>query len=276
MQNRDFTMHMKRWITSLVALPLLIWLILETDPLLFAAFIALIYILSLLEYYRIVFPASDPTPNLLMRIWGGMGGLILIAAALSNVLQWVIGALALNFIGTGFIAVLVFRHENAVVPQAAKQIAGVLYVGLLLSCLVLLRNHPRGIYWIFFLLAVVFAGDVGAFYAGTRWGRRKLCPSVSPNKTVEGAAGGLLANLIVGGFFKVLLLPELAWGATFAGILCIGIAGQVGDLFESVLKRTSGVKDSGRLLPGHGGLLDRIDALLFAAAVAYMLQSYAG
>jgi len=269
-------MHMQRWITSIVAVPLLIWLILETDPLLFAAFIALIYILSLLEYYRMVFPSSEPAPNLLMRIWGSIGGLMLIAAALTHVLQWVIGALALNVIGTGFVAVLVFRYQNDVVPQAMKQLAGVLYVGLLLSFLVLLRNHPQGIHWIFFLLAVVFAGDVGAFYAGTRWGRRKLCPSVSPNKTVEGAAGGLLANLVAGGIFKILLLPDLAWGAALAGILCIGIAGQAGDLFESVLKRTAGIKDSGRLLPGHGGLLDRIDALLFAAAAAYMLQSLAG
>jgi len=269
-------MHMKRWITSLVALPLLIWLILETDPLLFAVLIGLIYILSLLEYYRMVFPSSEPAPNLLMRIWGFAGGLVLIAAACSNVLQWVIGALALNVIGTGFIAVLVFRSHEGVVPQAAKQIAGVLYVGLFLSFLVLMRNHPQGVHWIFFLLAVVFAGDVGAFYAGTRWGRHKLCPSVSPNKTVEGAAGGILANLVVGGIFKVLLLPDLAWDAALAGIVCIGVAGQVGDLFESVLKRASGIKDSGKLLPGHGGLLDRIDALLFAAAAAYMLQSLAG
>jgi phosphatidate cytidylyltransferase len=100
-------------------------------------------------------------------------------------------------------------------------------------------------------------------------GRHKLCPAVSPNKTIEGTVGGLAANVCAGALFKVFFFPLLQWNLSVLFFLCIGVAGQVGDLFESKLKRVANLKDSGALLPGHGGFLDRIDALLFAAPIAY-------
>jgi phosphatidate cytidylyltransferase len=101
-------------------------------------------------------------------------------------------------------------------------------------------------------------------------GRHKLSPAISPGKTVEGAIGGLAANLVVGAIGKTLFLPSLPWSLSILFFLAVGIAGQLGDLFESEMKRSSNIKDSSNILPGHGGILDRIDALLFACPVAYV------
>ena len=151
-----------------------------------------------------------------------------------------------------------------------KQLQGVIYIPVLLSFLILIRESSSGMIWIFVLLAVIFAGDTGAYYVGSYFGRHKLSPAVSPGKTIEGSIGGLVANLVIGSVGKAFFLSELPWGLSLLFILAVGIAGQVGDLFESELKRSSGIKDSSGILPGHGGVLDRIDALLFASPVAYI------
>ena len=124
--------------------------------------------------------------------------------------------------------------------------------------------------WIFLLLAIIFAGDVSAFYVGSYLGRHKLSPAISPGKTIEGAVGGLLANLLAGAVGKFFFYPDLDWSLSLMFFALAGMAGQTGDLFESEMKRSSQIKDSGGVLPGHGGFLDRIDALLFASPVAYL------
>ena len=111
-------------------------------------------------------------------------------------------------------------------------------------------------------------------YAGSFLGKHKLCPAVSPGKTIEGSVGGLIANLGAGAIFKYFFLPAYSWGLSLLFFISVGIAGQIGDLFESELKRSAGIKDSGGILPGHGGILDRIDALLFAAPVAWFFKEY--
>ena len=128
--------------------------------------------------------------------------------------------------------------------------------------------------WIFVLLAVVFAGDTSAYYVGSYLGRHKLAPAISPGKTVEGALGGLGANLLVGAIAKFLFLPPGDWLLSCIGFALFGAAGQAGDLFESELKRIAKIKDSSAILPGHVGILDRIDALLFSAPVAYFWIEY--
>jgi phosphatidate cytidylyltransferase len=155
-----------------------------------------------------------------------------------------------------------------------KQLQGIIYIPVLISFLIIIRQDTDGMTWIFLLLSIVFAGDISALYVGTYFGRHKLCPAVSPGKTIEGSLGGILANVVVGGIGKYFFLPQLSWGLCILFFIAIGAAGQVGDLFESELKRSSNIKDSGGLLPGHGGFLDRIDALLFAAPVAYVFKMY--
>jgi phosphatidate cytidylyltransferase len=118
------------------------------------------------------------------------------------------------------------------------------------------------------VLCLSFAGDTAAYYAGSYLGRRPFAPKVSPKKTVEGAVGGLVGAVGVAAAAKAIFLADLSWPGSLVFFLLAASAGQLGDLFESVMKRTAGIKDSGELLPGHGGLLDRIDALLFVGPVA--------
>ncbi|GAC1348327.1 MAG: hypothetical protein NVSMB23_29190 [Myxococcales bacterium] len=165
-----------------------------------------------------------------------------------------------------FTDALFFEHDLARVPsRVGMAVLGALYPGLLISALVRLRELPAGAFWIVLALVVTWFNDTGAYFAGRAFGKRKLYPRISPSKTVEGAAGGFLAS--VGGAIGVqlLFLPQLPlWGAAAIGAGGAAL-GPLGDLSESMLKRAYGAKDSGNMLPGHGGLLDRIDALLFNA-----------
>ena len=169
---------------------------------------------------------------------------------------------------------------------AARTIMGALYTGGALSFWVLLRALPEqvsseatavhGAALLIFPIWVTWWGDTLAYGFGSRWGRAKLIEVVSPNKTVVGAIGGLLGSVFAGGVFARLWLsgvPEfaLSWPVGAALSIPISIAGQVGDLAESVIKRDAGVKDSGRLLPGHGGVLDRLDGLFFTVPLTYVL-----
>jgi phosphatidate cytidylyltransferase len=177
-------------------------------------------------------------------------------------------------VGAGLGSLKRFSSDTAVSDQIIRQFFGSVYVPVLLSSLVLIRNGAAGIPWIFLLLGVVFAGDVAAYYVGTYMGRHKLCPAISPGKTIEGAIGGLGGNLLIGSLFKFYLLPQLPWLPSLLCFVSLGLMAQAGDLFESELKRAGKVKDSGAILPGHGGILDRIDALLFAAPMAYIFKEY--
>ena len=173
-----------------------------------------------------------------------------------------------------FMAALLYKKNPKVIEIVLKQVAGVLYIALALSFFVMIRNSPDGIFWVFYILCMVFACDTGAFYIGSYFGKHKLCPAVSPGKTVEGFLGGMVSVFVVGSIFKMYLMPSSFWGYSLCFFFLISIAAPLGDLFESMLKRTANVKDSGVLLPGHGGILDRIDALLFALPVAYIFKTY--
>lgn len=266
-------MHLRRWITSIVALPLLIGLIWKGSPSLFAAFIGIVCILCLWEYCRIVF--EDDQGNMAAKeipLVSFITGPLIIWAAHGNRFDVMMVIISLNLIISGLLSLPRFKSNNAVVDIIARQILCIIYIPLFLSCLVMIRNGTSGIHWIFFLLCIIFSSDTGAYYAGSYLGRHKLCPAVSPGKTVEGAVGGLIASFFVGSLFKFLFLPALPWGVSFIIFPVVCIAGQVGDLFESELKRVAKVKDSGTIFPGHGGMLDRIDALLFAAPVVYFFK----
>ncbi|MBI2941675.1 MAG: phosphatidate cytidylyltransferase [Chloroflexi bacterium] len=167
--------------------------------------------------------------------------------------------------------------RDAVVDWAWT-VAAPLYVGWPLSYFFLLATTegrvgvmaPAGFLWIAATLAVTFAADSAAYFVGRALGRRRLAPRISPGKTVEGTGAGLLAAIVVGGLAGwPLALP--IWQAALFG-LGVGVAAVLGDLTESLLKRGTGVKDSSGILPGHGGLLDRLDSLLFAAVAAYYLR----
>jgi phosphatidate cytidylyltransferase len=267
-------MHLQRWITGLLLLPALIGLIVAgAMPL--TLFVALACAIAQFEYLGIVGgrgggTRTEPLPLLLL-----VTAPVIVISAYWAEPGLVAAALGFNFILVAILATLSFAVGRVIaVDSLARQVFGTVYIALPLAMIVLLRQGPDGAAWVFWLLLMTFGGDIGAFYAGTYAGKHKLCPAVSPKKTIEGAAGGLTSSVLIGTVFKALFLPHLPWDGCLALFLAIAVIAPLGDLFESMLKRMGNIKDSGVILPGHGGMLDRIDALLFAAPVAYLFNVF--
>ena len=266
-------MHLKRWITGLLALPLLIT-ILYAGGLWLTLLVAAAALAAFMEYNRIVYHAwQTPLPGPVPVI-----GLLTIPAlcwaAHAGRPDHMLSVLLVNLLLAGIFSLFAFGRDPRVLEIVQKQIQGVLYIPLLLSLLILIRQAPDGFLWIFTLVLAVFAGDTLALYTGTYLGRHKLCPSISPGKTVEGSLGSIGGNLLAVVIMKGFFPPTVGWGQLLLFCVLCGVSAQTGDLFESQMKRVSGIKDSGGLLPGHGGMLDRIDALLFATPVAYLLLRF--
>lgn len=266
-------MHLQRWITGLVILPFLIFLIYK-GGLAFALFLCVIVVLALSEYFKIIFHSRKKPLMGVLPVLSMITGVAVILASNKYSTDIVFCIISFNLIACAFYSFSRFKNDTQVLERITKQVQAVLYIPVLLSFAVLIRNGADGMAWLLFFLGIVFAGDIGALYAGTYLGKHKLCPSVSPGKTIEGSLGGLTANILVGSIIKIFVFPRMDWGPAVLFFLCIGIAGQVGDLFESEFKREAGIKDSGVILPGHGGILDRIDALLFALPIAYFFKKY--
>jgi len=160
-------------------------------------------------------------------------------------------------------------HPGLAVRRAVATVAGVCWLGLLPGAYIALRYEPDGVALIVLLFAAVSSGDIGAYYGGKALGRHPLAPHLSPKKTIEGAAFGLIASGIGAAIVVYYWIPASTWPRGLLVGLLLGAVGQAGDLFESSLKRAAGTKDSSRLLPGHGGILDRLDGLLFGGMVLY-------
>jgi len=269
-------MHRKRWITGLVLLPPLVLLIGAGPPALLALLVALASLVGLWEYFRIVFKDDFNAVSYPFLLLAGISAGVIVWAAYQPSPAFILAALLFNLAGCAFYGCFRFKPGYPAVAMITRQVCGVVYVPLSLATLVLLYRSDNGAAWVFLVLAVVFAGDTAAFYVGRTWGRRKLCPEVSPGKTVEGALGGVAGSVAAGSIVKLLSLPEVPWQEALVFFVVASVFGQAGDLFESILKRTSGVKDSGTLLPGHGGILDRTDALLFVAPLAYLFSILVG
>lgn len=163
------------------------------------------------------------------------------------------------------------RHPALAVRRVVATIGGCVWLGLLPGFQVGLRYRENGVAWLVFLYVAVSAGDIFAFYGGSLLGRRPLAPSLSPKKTIEGTVLGLAASTIGAAVVGYCWLPELDLASASLLGLLLGVVGQAGDLFESSLKRAAETKDSSTLLPGHGGIMDRIDGLLFGGAALYVV-----
>jgi len=246
--------------TALIVLPLVLLLVGRGSARLFAALLFLLTLAALREYFLMVFPGRR-REQLIGIFFGGLVSLAIFApgwfeagAALSLALvvcfslsMFTAGPLEEKFIRLGWTLV------------------GGLYLGLLLPHWVLLFRLPEGRAWVLFVLLVIVSGDSLAYFAGRRFGGKKLAPEISPGKTVAGAWGYMIGGLLAGLLLAGVLLPQLPRLEAAALALCLSALGQVGDLFESWIKRVFAVKDSGNLFPGHGGLLDRLDSLIFPA-----------
>ena len=256
--------HHKRILTSVLLLPILIWVIASGDPALSLG-LTVAASLGLLEFYAMFWPGRERSKLKAAGIVLGAGifrfmpessGLLPLPPAL---LFWIPALLFLRrYAATG---------QGRDLPDSAILIFGLLYLPAVLQ---LFRTiSPTEI---LLILLATFATDTGAFYAGTWWGNRKIWPKISPKKTWAGSLGGMalctLMCLVLG-----ISLGSAPWWAFILLGVTLNTAAQFGDFFESALKRWRGIKDSGRLLPGHGGILDRIDSLLLALP-AYCLLAH--
>ncbi|HLK88739.1 MAG TPA: phosphatidate cytidylyltransferase [Polyangia bacterium] len=259
-----------RALSAVVALPLLAALILLAPPWGFGALVMLVAALALNECAAIMLAGAPPKYRATVVTLGVLytaALYVLPGAALVWTLAAVVGTAALTLVDPGEI------------PAAGARLGAttftVLYVGGLAAPLALLqRDAPHGPAWVLLAIGVTFGNDTGAYFGGRGFGKHKLYPKVSPAKTVEGAIGGLVASVAIMFAVRATLCSWLTVADCLAVGLPAAVIGPIGDLCESLLKRAAGVKDSGHLIPGHGGMLDRIDALLFVGAWIYVYAAF--
>lgn len=265
-------MHSQRVLTALAAGPLLLGAILWGGIGTFNMLIGIMALMCLYEYYHAVFPGNG-----FIKAAGIISGLLPIVCVMCwhNILPVTAAIYAIFLISILIFLVTYSRWSNCL-ESWALFVTGALYISICSLHLVLIRGLPDGLSWILFLLVVIFSGDSGAYYIGKLLGKKKLCPVISSGKTVAGAAGGLLLNLMAGFVMWFSLLRHVDPRFIVPLVLLLGAVGQAGDLAESMIKRAAGVKDSGTILPGHGGIFDRVDALLLASPLLYWILILAG
>jgi len=293
---------LKRIATAVVLIPVVLLLVLRAPVPVVALVTAAIVLITVQEFLKLtesygVQPMSIPT-----YIFVGLFFLLLAATAAGetpqlSALKFVLAAaFACALAPFLFLAISMRRSQlNSAYSSAAASTFAFVYIALPMAMLVQLRQQWAGAFWLLYLLLIVWAGDIFAYFVGRSLGRHLMAPRISPKKTWEGAGASLAASLVVGsllfshalpissfllrlgliqrrdGLFG-LEKPEL-WPIVLLTI-ALNIAAQLGDLVESLIKRGAGVKDSGTILPGHGGMLDRIDALLFAAPVLWYYAAW--
>jgi len=255
---------MKRILTAAALIPIVVYVVLWAD---FWAFLAVLVVVALLCYREFdgvaeAYGFGAPGPlgygaGLLLLVWQQETWLLVLGIAL------ILLALAMR------------GHDLAKsFPRAALLLAGIVYIFGCWKCAMPLREmNPH---WLMYALLVNWVGDTGAYCVGSRWGRHKMAPRVSPHKSWEGAVASLAASVLVAGWYLLRFLPGIAIAPAVALTVAANAAGQLGDLTESALKRGAGLKDSGAILPGHGGLLDRVDSTLFSLPLIYAYLKLAG
>jgi phosphatidate cytidylyltransferase len=260
---------MKRVITALIGIPLLIWVI-EFAPLyVFYSLLLIVMLLALHEFYVLIeLPIA-------FRIAGFLLGCLALLVFSYPEARAILPA-GLILILT--IALFSRQEITKAFRSAVFGFFGALYVGGLMSFLIALRildaDLGRGGNLLMMLFVIIWTGDSFAFFAGKSFGRHKLAPVVSPKKTWEGSIAGFLFSILAAVVCRYTFVQQISLiDSVFIGAL-VGIFGQIGDLCESIVKRAVNVKDSGQILPGHGGMLDRIDSLLFGAPAMYYYLSF--
>lgn len=262
-------MHRTRIITSIVGLAILIAIVSVGNLLVFWAVVSSVIVLGLLEFYHIAAARELPVYTLPGVLLGWMVSLTPLFSKSFEETRLTDFTFSLVVLSLMLYALFAKRSLAECIPALAITLFGILYVAWLLNHLVFLRALPDGKRLVFYLLLVVWAGDTGAYYSGSFFGKHKLAPTISPKKTIEGAIGSFASSVLASGIAKWTFLPTLsAVDCVILGMILSFIA-QCGDLCESLLKRGANVKDSGAILPGHGGMLDRLDGVMFAAPVLY-------
>lgn len=253
-----------RVVTALVALPLLAAAIIHGYHPVFAGVVVGASATAAYEFFQMAFPHHGGARRV------GVALAILVAAGMAAKRPEFWGpAIACTVVIGLLFTLLDAEGMFPAVTRAGFLVLGVLYAGFLLAHLVLLKREPDGPTWVFFTIVGAMASDTGGYFAGRFFGHTPLVPHVSPKKTVEGAVGALAVAIAAAAVFRVLFFRRL--GALEACLLggAVSVLAQLGDLAESMFKRAFGAKDSGWIIPGHGGILDRVDSLVFPAVFVY-------
>ncbi|MEK6284607.1 MAG: phosphatidate cytidylyltransferase [Acidobacteriota bacterium] len=266
---------MKRILTAIVALPILLYAVWSQSPYFFVALTTIAVVLALGEFYSLASKVGCKP-----QVVPGYGaGLVVIASFVFEEPALTVAGIAALSIASLSGAMSQPNDIKKSLVSVSATVFGVVYVALLAGCLVGVRMMSEvasstpvphlvsKLLMTFF--AIVMMTDTGAYYTGRAIGRHKLAPRISPGKTIEGAIGGFVMAVVAGYLCKLTFFHEIPVVHALALGAAMGVIGQIGDLAESMLKRGAGVKDSGVLLPGHGGMLDRVDSILFCAPVLF-------
>jgi len=289
---------LKRVATAVVLIPIVMLLVLRAPVPVLAVVAAAVVLITVQEFLKLTESYGVQPMRLPTYVFVGMLFLFLAATAAGQTpqlssLKFVVGiGFACAIAPFIFLTITMRRAEmSSAYPAAAASVFAFAYIALPMAMLVQLRQQIAGAFWLLYLLLVVWAGDIFAYFVGRSLGRHLMAPRVSPKKTWEGAAASVAASLMVASLLFTYALqissfllrvglierrdglfglekPE--WWPIVLLTLAVNVAAQLGDLVESLIKRGAGVKDSGTILPGHGGMLDRIDALLFAVPVLWL------
>jgi phosphatidate cytidylyltransferase len=255
---------MKRILTAAALIPVIVYVVLWAN---FWVFLAVLVTVAFLCYHEFngvaeAYGFGAPGPlgygaGLLLLVWQQEIWLLILCLAL-------------------ILLALAARTDDLAksLPRATLLLAGIVYIFGCWKCAMPLRElNPH---WLMYALLVNWVGDMGAYYVGRRWGRHKMAPRVSPHKSWEGAVASLVTSLLIAGWYLLRFVPWVAVTQAVALTVAANAAGQFGDLAESAMKRGAGLKDSGAILPGHGGFLDRVDSTLFSLPVIYAYLKLAG
>jgi len=261
---------LKRWLTALIIIPPFLLLIRFGPPVILLVFVSVAAAMGLYEFYHMTLPKGGG--------WGKIGGIAL-GTILCGLFQWAPPEAIIMLLGVILLALFLGHaftsKELSLVPNhIGNTFLGIIYVPFLLSHVILINKLHQGVFWVLLLLAAVWVGDTFALFFGSWWGRHKLSPQISPNKTIEGFVACFVGAILAVFACKALFLQTLKSPDAVAVGIGIALFGQLGDLSESMIKRGAKVKDSGGFFPGHGGMLDRLDSFLFAAPFLYYFLVY--
>jgi phosphatidate cytidylyltransferase len=258
----------KRVLSTVVLVPIFVWILLGGPAWVFALVIVGVSMLANWEFTRMFQRAGVPVLREAGLLWGGLVTLAFVRSDRASA--------AFAVVVLGLLAASLDRGGAG--PERWQRVAvtllGVCYVNWLLGHAISLRALPDGVHWILLLVWVTWIGETAAYLVGSLAGRHKLAPGISPGKTVEGAVAQLVASVLAALAAGGWLFPGLHVRDALAVGILLGVLGQLGDLVESALKRSVGVKDAGNVIPGHGGMLDRIDGLLFNVPVLFYYVTY--
>ncbi|MGE5174068.1 MAG: phosphatidate cytidylyltransferase [Betaproteobacteria bacterium] len=256
----------KRVISGLLFLPIFYLISWELPPVYFTALVLAAVVVGQYEFYRMA-RVCGMNPNAVLG--SVIGALVVLEAYHPLYLGAGTFSIAACLILIMIVRLFSPRRVEGAIEDIASTFMGIFYVAMLFGFQVAIRTGIDGRQWLVFLYFIIWASDIGAYSVGIPFGKHRLYEKISPKKSIEGFAGALVASAGMAILCRAWFMPPMSTGEAVGIALLLAVIGTVGDLVESLFKRSAGVKDSGSIIPGHGGILDRMDSMLFAAPVLY-------